>query len=246
MSGSKTVEAQPRQTSIGPVNEVVDYTLSATNACGGTSTQTAALHIVGSIDPAPAVTLASVFYPTNYPGVRYPKIGLVVSEKEALSEAADRFKKHEQYDDDHATLMIVGHADVRGPKIYNLRLSRRRAELVKSYLVAQGIPADKIQAKAEGKQQELNEKAVLALQMKDTQKPEKWMVRRAHSTWLAYNRRVDIILEPSGQQSTEAFPNDASDARILWQRAQPSLKKVELAANSATTTASVHGVASRN
>jgi hypothetical protein len=61
MSGSKTVEAQPRQTSIGPVNEVVNYTLSATNACGGTSTQTAALHIVGSIDPAPAVTLASVF-----------------------------------------------------------------------------------------------------------------------------------------------------------------------------------------
>jgi hypothetical protein len=102
----------------------------------------------------------------------------VVSEKEALSEAADRFKKHEQYDDDHATLMIVGHADVRGPKIYNLRLSRRRAELVKSYLVAQGIPANKIQAKAEGKQQELNEKAVLALQVKDTQKPEKWMARR--------------------------------------------------------------------
>ena len=28
----------------------------------------------------------------------------------------------------------------------------------------------------------------------------------------------------------QAFPNDAPDARILWQRAEPSLRKVALAA----------------
>jgi hypothetical protein len=38
---------------------------------------------------------------------------------------------------------------------------------------------------------------------------------------------VDIILEPAGQESTEAFPNDAPDARLLWQRPQPSLKAIE-------------------
>ncbi|MFZ2002074.1 MAG: OmpA family protein [Candidatus Sulfotelmatobacter sp.] len=238
--GSQTVEAQPKQTSTGPVNEVVDYMLSASNACGGTTTKTAALHIVGSIDPAPPVTLASLFYPTNYPRSRHPKIGLVATEKVALSDAASRFKKHEQYDEDHASLMVVGHADIRGSKKYNLKLSERRAELVKSYLVSQGIPADKIQTRAEGKRQELSEKEVSTLQAEDAQKPENWMMHHSRATWLAYNRRVDIVLEPTGKESTEAFPNDASDARILWQRAQPSLRKVEMSANSATADRSLH------
>ena len=239
-SGSQTVEAQPQQTSTGPVNEVVDYTLSASNACGGTTTKTAALHIVGSIDPAPPVTLASLFYPTNYPRSRHPKIGLVATEKVALSDAASRFKKHEQYADDHASLMVVGHADVRGSRNYNLKLSERRAHLVKSYLVSQGIPVDKIQTRAEGKRQELSKQEVSTLQSEDAQKPEKWMMHRSSATWLAYNRRVDVVLEPTGEQSMVTFPNDASDARILWQRVQPGLRKVESAANSATSDKSLH------
>jgi hypothetical protein len=40
---------------------------------------------------------------------------------------------------------------------------------------------------------------------------------------------VDVILQPAGQQSAEAYPNDAKDARILWQRPAPSLKTVETA-----------------
>jgi len=245
-SGSRTVEARPKQTGTGPVNEVVDYILSAANPCGGTITKTAALHIVGSIDPAPPVTLASLFYPTNYPALRHPKVGLVTTEKAALADAAGRFKQHEQYAQDHASLMVIGHADVRGSKKYNLKLSERRAELVKSYLVSQGIAADQIQTRAEGKQDELSKKEVSTLQGEDSQKPEKWMKRNPQATWLAYNRRVDIILEPAGKQSTEAFPNDASDARILWQRTQPSLRKVELAANSATTDKSLRAEAKQN
>ncbi len=239
MSGSQTINAQPKQTTTGPVNEMVDYTLSASNACGGTTTQTAALHVVGSIDPAPAVTLASVFYPTNYPTSKHRKIGLVATEKDALVSAANTFKSHEEYDNDHATLMVVGHADTRGSRKYNLKLSERRADLVKSYLVSQGISADQIQTRADGKQQELSKKEVSKLQAADSQKPEKWMTRRSQPTWLAYNRRVDIILEPTGKQSTKAYPNDATDARILWQRAQPSLHKVESATNHTTTTASL-------
>jgi OmpA family/PEGA domain len=244
-NGSHVIKAQPSRTSTGPVNETMSYTLSAANACGGTATRTAAVHIVGSIDPAPPVALASVFYPTNYPRSRHPKIGLVASEKQALSEAASRFKNHEQYDNDHASLMIIGHADLRGSKKYNLKLSERRAELVKGYLVSQGISANKIQIRAVGKQQELSEKEASTLQMADAQKPEKWMMHRAKATWLAYNRRVDIILEPSGQESTKAFPNNVSDARILWQRSQPSLGKVELAANSRTL-ASLHAGPTHN
>jgi OmpA family/PEGA domain len=236
LNGSQLIDAKPSQTSVGPINEVIPYKLTASNTCGGTTDQTAMLRVVGSIDPPPPVTIASVFYPTNYPRPRHPRIGLVTSEQQVLSRAITSFDNHEQYDNDNATLLLVGHADVRGPQQYNLELSERRVDAVKSYLVSKGIPAAKIQTRAEGKKQELSEQQVAKLQSQDPQKPDTWMMHRSHSTWLAYNRRVDVILEPAGQQSTEAYPNDATDARILWQRPEPSLKKVEVAAKASATT----------
>ena len=46
-------------------------------------------------------------------------------------------------------VMATGYTDVTGPASFNQTLSERRAEAVKSYMVAQGVPADKIQT--EGK-----------------------------------------------------------------------------------------------
>jgi hypothetical protein len=227
-AGNQSIEARPEQTSNGPINRDVTYTLSATNACGGTVTRTATLHIVGSIDPAPPVTLASVFYPSNYPQRHHPQVGLVSSQKQTLTEAATTFKNNEQYDSQNK-LVVVGHADVRGPEKYNLALSEMRAKLVKDFLVSQGIAADKIEIRREGKDHQINEQQVENLQSQDPQKPQEWMMRRKKATWLAYNRRVDIVLEPAGQESTEAYPNDAPDARILWQRQVPSLKTFETA-----------------
>jgi hypothetical protein len=227
-AGNQSIEARPEQTSNGPINRDVTYTLTAANACGGTVTRTATLHIAGSIDPAPPVTLASVFYPSNYPQRRHPQLGLVSSQKHILTEAATTFKNNEQYDQQNK-LVVVGHADVRGPEKYNLALSEMRAKLVKDYLVSQGISADKIEIRREGKEHQLDEPQVESLQSQDPQKPQKWMDSRKKATWLAYNRRVDIVLEPAGQESTEAYPNDAPDARILWQRQAPSLKTFESA-----------------
>ncbi|GBD43946.1 Outer membrane lipoprotein Omp16 [bacterium HR40] len=42
------------------------------------------------------------------------------------------------------TVTIEGHADERGTREYNLALGERRAAAVKNYLVAKGIPADRI------------------------------------------------------------------------------------------------------
>jgi hypothetical protein len=228
MSGSRVLEPAPKQTATGPVNEDVNYTLTSANACGGTTTRTATLHIVGSIDPPPPIHLASVFYPTAYPTKKHPKVGLVASEQKTLARLANHFENYGQYDG-KASLMIVSHADVRGSKKYNQRLTDRRAALIKNYLIAQGIAPDKIQTRAMGKDQQLPEKEVAKLQSADPDKPEKWMMHRTKATWLAYNRRSDILLEPEGQQSTEAYPNDASDARLLWQRTEPKLKAVETA-----------------
>jgi hypothetical protein len=226
--GSRSIEATPGRTGTGPVNQDVTYRLSATNACGGTVTRTTTLHMVGSIDPAPPVTLASVFYPTAYPGRHHPQVGLVTSQKKILATAAATFKNNEQYQQEDK-LTVVGHADVRGSKKYNQSLSERRAEIAKQYLVSQGVPADKVETRAQGKEEQLDEKRVESLQSQNTQKPEKWMTGKKKATWLAYNRRVDIILQPAGQESTAAYPNDAPDARLLWQRPAPKLKAVESA-----------------
>src|ERR1700739_1063052 len=66
-TGSQTIEATPGQTSSGPINQDVTYTLNVANACGGTATRTAMLHIVGSIDPAPPVAVAIIFFPPHIP-----------------------------------------------------------------------------------------------------------------------------------------------------------------------------------
>ena len=153
---------------------------------------------------------------------------MVASQEKTLAEAAATFKKHEQYAQPNE-LMVVGHADVRGPEKYNLALSERRAELVKDFLVSQGIAASDIKVSADGKEHELAEQKVQELQARDPEPPPKWMTKRQRATWLAYNRRVDIILEPSGQESAETYPNDAPAARILWERPEPSLKAVESA-----------------
>ncbi|MGA3010804.1 MAG: OmpA family protein [Terracidiphilus sp.] len=227
-TGTQTIHAVPAATSIGPVDQDLTYTLNVTNACGGTATRTATLHVIGSIDPPPSVTLASLFYPTAYPERRHPNVGLVASEKKALQQAAATFKNNEQYEPQNR-LLVVGHADVRGSKKYNLELSERRAKLVRDLLLSQGIAAGEVETQGVGKDKQLPEKEVKNLQTKDPQQPQKWMTKREKDTWLAYNRRVDIILEPKGQESADLYPNDAPAARIVWERRIPSLKAVEAA-----------------
>ena len=228
MSGTRTITAEPGQTATGPINQEITYTFTASNACGGTVTKTATLHVIGSIDPAPPVALASVFYPTAYPTKRHPKVGLVADEKEVLEKLAKNFNSHEQYDE-QALLLVVGHADVRGSRTYNQALSERRAAEIKAFIVSQGVPSDKIQTRAAGKDQQIAEGKVESLQSQDPEKPEEWESRHMRTTWLAYNRRGDIILEPKGQLSEEEYPNDVSEARILWQRPIPSLRAVDCA-----------------
>ena len=245
ISGSSNVQATPDRSGTGPIDREVAYTLSAANACGGTATRTTTLHVVGSIDPAPQVTLASLFYPTAYPVRRHPNVGLVSSQAKTLAKVAATFKNNEQYVQQNK-LMVVGHADVRGPKKYNQALSERRAEAAKNYLISQGISADKIETRAEGKDAQLTEQQVLNLQSQDPQPQPKWMKNKKKATWLAYNRRVDVILEPAGQESTEAYPNDAPDARVLWQRPVPKFKTVESASRVSPGNESAQLSSSRN
>jgi OOP family OmpA-OmpF porin len=48
-------------------------------------------------------------------------------------------------------VIAVGNTDSIGTDAYNMALGQRRAQAVKSYLVAKGIPADKIYTESKGK-----------------------------------------------------------------------------------------------
>jgi OmpA family/PEGA domain len=225
ISGSRTITADPKQTSTGPVNENVTYTFTATNACGGTVTKTASLHVVGSIDPPPSTTLASVFFPTAYPTKGHPKAGLVEAEKMVLDNIATQFKSFGLYER-KAGLVVVGYADVRGSRKYNQALSERRAELIRDYLISKGVPADEVTVRAEGKDKQLDQKTVETQVSKAGKKPA-WMTKNEKTTWLAYNRRTDLVLEPTGQRSQLTYPSDTTGAMLVWERKEPPLNKVE-------------------
>jgi len=235
LNGSETEKPEPADTSQVPegqpartVDENKSYALNATNVCGGSSTQTANVHIVGSVEPIPTVTLQSIFYPTDYPDKKHPQVGLVKSQEAALSTLADGFKKYLEYDPD-AKLSVEAHADERGSKPYNQDLSERRVERIKAYLVEQGISADKVETAAYGKDQPMPEATVKELEDTNPAKAPKSMMRAKHTDWLAYNRRADIVLMPSGKKSAQFYPNGADDVKLLWQLPKPALKKVEAA-----------------
>jgi outer membrane protein OmpA-like peptidoglycan-associated protein len=220
-SGSKTLPITPTQTSDGPVDETFNYALTATNVCGGSQTKTAAVHLTGSIEPIPEVLLQSVFFPTDYPTKQDPSLGLVQSQQEALTKLAGSFTKYLEYDPD-AKLSLASYADERGPGKYNQDLSERRVQRVKDFLVSQGIAENKIESSANGDAQPLDKSAVIELQSKNPEQPPENRVRNFRSTWLAYNRRVDVVLLPTNRESLRFYPNSAPDSDVLWQRVKPA------------------------
>ena len=225
-SGTKSITLSPTQSGNGPVDEEFKYNLNASNACGGSDTKTVAVHLKGSIEPIPAVLLHSVFFPTAYPTKEDPTLGLLRSQQEVLTTLATGFKQYLEYDPD-AKLSLGGYTDERGADKANDSLSALRVQRVKDFLVSQGIAPEKIDTSAYGKQKQLDKAMVSNLQTQNpNQPPEKW-VRDSRATWLAYNRRVDIVLMPTNAESVRLYPNQAPDSEILWQKPKPARSAVE-------------------
>jgi outer membrane protein OmpA-like peptidoglycan-associated protein len=224
--GSKSVPMVPTQTSNGPVDETVKYTLTATNSCGGTEAKTASVRITGSIEPIPEVLLKSVYFPTEYPTKADPSSGLLKSQQEALTTLAAGFTKYLEYDPG-AKLTLSAYADERGANSYNQGLSERRVQRVKDFLVSRGIAEDKVDASAFGDDKQLEKSTVIELQTQNPEQPPETRVQNFRATWLAYNRRVDVVLLPTNRESLKFYPNASPDSQILWQRAKPELSAVQ-------------------
>ncbi|HKV79706.1 MAG TPA: OmpA family protein [Candidatus Sulfotelmatobacter sp.] len=225
-SGTKSLTLSPTQAANGPLDEEFKYTLTATNVCGGSDSKTVAVHLKGSIEPTPTLLLRSIFFPTDYPTKKYPQLGLVSSQQEALTTLAAGFKQYLEYDPD-AKLSLTAYADERGEEDYNLALSELRAQRVKEFLASQGIAADKITTTAKGQDNPLDKATVIDLQSRNPNQPQETRIRNFMATWLAYNRRVDIVVLPTNAESLRFYPNQAADSEILWQRSKPEPSVVE-------------------
>ena len=230
--GSRTVPIAPKKTDPGAVDETVNYTLSASNECGGSETKTATLHIVGLIEADTGLALNSVYFPTDVPRSTKTTKGLVQSQQATLTSVADAFKKYLENRPD-AQLTIIGHADQRGEGGYNKALSERRAEVTKDFLISQGVPADHLGTEGLGDDQNLTVDQVKQLieQNPDLNDEERHKaVEQLHTLVLANNRRVDITLSTTGQESARQYPFKAEDFLTLVNRNGISQEIVQMAA----------------
>ncbi|MGH7325620.1 MAG: peptidoglycan-associated lipoprotein Pal [Candidatus Rokuibacteriota bacterium] len=75
-----------------------------------------------------------------------------------------------------SVILIEGHADERGTNEYNLALGERRAKAAMNYLVAQGVPANRITVISYGEERPL-------------------CTERTEDCW-ARNRRVHFLVKP--------------------------------------------------
>lgn len=242
-SGSQTVKLAPKKTEPGPVDETVRYTLTASNPCGGSESRTAMLHITGTIEPAidmaavqqleTRLALHSVYFPTAQPTVQNPTGGLLESQQQVLASLAEDFKKYVAIKPE-AHLILGAHADRRGSKEYNEALSERRVERAKSFLVEHGVPNSSIETKAFGSQDNLTADQVKKLVSENPDlntADRKKMLSNLGTIVLAQNRRVDVTLSTTGQQSTRIYPFNAADALTLLstqsgaKAAKPAAKK---------------------
>jgi peptidoglycan-associated lipoprotein len=82
------------------------------------------------------------------------RIYFLVDQSTLTPEATETLRRQaswlKQYP--NVTVQVEGHADERGTREYNLALSARRATATREFLIAQGVPGNRISSIAYGKE----------------------------------------------------------------------------------------------
>jgi len=175
------------------------------------------------------LALHSIYFPTALPTVSKPAGGLQPSQAATLDTLASDFLQYLKYRPD-AHLTLQGHADIRGPREYNVKLSERRADRTKNYLIEKGVPADHLQTQAYGFEKNMTSEEVQAqieadpdLNAAEKQK----ILKNLLTVRLASNRRVDVTLSTTGEQSVRRFPFSSRDALTLLSRSGGEKEKAK-------------------
>jgi outer membrane protein OmpA-like peptidoglycan-associated protein len=106
------------------------------------------------------------------------KAELLPEAQQRLTEVANALNSRNP----NAQIVIEGHSDSKGSKSYNLELSARRAEAVRTYLISQGIGANRISSQGLGFTHPISD--------------NKTAEGRAN------NRRVEIVVQPTTPSGT--------------------------------------------
>jgi outer membrane protein OmpA-like peptidoglycan-associated protein len=191
-----------------------------------TSSNTTAVLVQAPPPPAPApeikqleakLALHSIYFATARPTVEHPERGLLDSQAAILVTLAADFVSYLKYKPD-AHLILGGHADPRGGAVYNKGLTDRRVGRTKDFLVEHGVPADHIDTKSFGEEHQLTPEEI-KVQMADnpelTPEENKLMMKNFSVLVLANNRRVDVTLSTTGEQSVRRYPFNARDFLAL-------------------------------
>jgi outer membrane protein OmpA-like peptidoglycan-associated protein len=163
------------------------------------------------------LAIRSIYFPTALPSAAAPDKGLEDSQRQTLASLASDFKEYLVSKPD-ARLELQGHADRRGKPKYNQALSNRRVEITKRFLVGLGIPEANLSTKAYGEEDNLTPDQIKQLVEEHpnlSQEQRDKILKNLKMVTLAQNRRVDITLSTTGQQSVRQFPFNAGDALTL-------------------------------
>ncbi len=163
------------------------------------------------------LALHSIYFPTAQPTVQNPDGGLLASQQQTLLSLAGDFRKYLEIKPD-ANLILGSHADPRGSVEYNQALSERRVERTRHFLIEHGVPDASIETKAFGKEQNLSDAQVRdAVEQNPELTPEEHqrILKNMQTIILASNRRVDVTLSTTGQQSVRQYPFNAADSLTL-------------------------------
>jgi len=173
------------------------------------------------------LALHDIYFPTAQPTVAKPNGGLLPSQLKTLDNLVKDFSRYLTYKPE-AHLILAGHADIRGTKEYNQKLSQRRVDRVKNYLVEHGVAADHIDTQALGEEQNMSPAEVKAMIEQDktlSEDTRKKVLKNLTTIALANNRRVDVTLSTTGQQGVRGLPFNAEDAATLIRRSAEETKK---------------------
>lgn len=182
------------------------------------------------------LALHSIYFPTAQPTEAKPMGGLLASQAGTLDTLAADYQQYLKYRP-AAHLILEGHADSRGAKEYNMRLSERRVERARSYLVEKGVPADHVEVKAFGFEKNMTSGEVKKLLDADSSlsaAEKQKLVRNIDTVRMANNRRVDVTLSTTGEQSVRQFPFNAKDALTLLSRGGAAQGKAKAPAAKST------------
>ncbi len=174
--------------------------------------------------PAPRIkeletrlALHSIYFATAQPYATKPKGGLLPSQEQILVTLAKDFTEYLKYKPD-AHLILGAHADPRGSAEYNKALTQRRVTRATDTLVENGVPADHIDARSFGKEDPLTAdqiKQQIADNPDLTADERKQMLDNLTVMVLANNRRIDVTLSTTGEQSIRRYPFNAKDFLAL-------------------------------